>query len=289
MENTLLLIDGNSLLCRAFYGYPQFITNDGRMLQGVYGFINLMNKYIEQIKPTHLAVSFDMGTPTFRHEMYADYKGTRKAPPPGLGVNFLPLQDLLTFMEICWIGIPGFEGDDILGTLSRKYEKDCKSVILSGDKDTFQLINPFTSVYLPKTVNGKKETIIYDEERFFNEFEIEPSQFIDMKALMGDTSDNIPGIKGIGPKIATKIIKEYGNIETAFEHADKIKPAKYGQLLKSNFKDAQFSKHLATIRTDIPIPVTLLDLKRTPMWTKDALDYAEKIGIRERLYTNKSS
>lgn len=204
MENTLLLIDGNSLLCRAFYGYPQFITNDGRMLQGVYGFINLMNKYIEQIKPTHLAVSFDMGTPTFRHEMYADYKGTRKAPPLGLGDNFIPLQVLLTFMEICWIGIPGFEGDDILGTLSRKYEKDCKSVILSGDKDTFQLINSFTSVYLPKTVNGKKETIIYDEERFFNEFEIEPSQFIDMKALMGDTSDNIPGIKGIGPKIAKK-------------------------------------------------------------------------------------
>lgn len=138
MENKILLIDGNSILHRAFYGYPDFINKEGKMIHGVYGFVNIMNKHINEVKPTHMAVSFDVPKKTFRHIMYPDYKGTRSAAPVGLSDNFMPIQTLLTLMGISWFAIPGFEGDDILGTLAKRYQSEnLKVVILSGDKDTY--------------------------------------------------------------------------------------------------------------------------------------------------------
>lgn len=285
MKQNLLLVDGNSILNRAFYGYPQFVNHDGKMLHGVYGFINIINKHRSSIMPTHMAIAFDMAVPTFRHIMYADYKGTRKTAPPGLGDNFEPLQNLLDLMGLKWIGLPGYEGDDVIGTLANRFSsEDMEVVILSGDKDLFQLIRPNITVHFPKTINGKKFTITYDERQFMDEFGINPRQYVDLKALMGDTSDNIPGVKGIGPKTAKKIISAFGSIESAYEHADEIKPQKYGELLTDQFSSATFSKKLATISTCVPLDVDINELKIGEIWTNEALDYLKDLDLLDKIW-----
>ena len=160
MENKVLLIDGNSILHRAFYGYPEYLGTDGTPLQGVFGFINIISKHIHEVSPSHIGISFDMPVPTFRHIMYSEYKGTRKDAPPGIGASFEPLQKLLSLMKLKWVAVPGYEGDDILGTLSRKFLKeDFKVEILSGDKDIFQLICRDVSIRFPKTVAGEKKSL----------------------------------------------------------------------------------------------------------------------------------
>lgn len=288
MENKILLIDGNSILNRAFYGYPLFRNNNGLCLQGVYGFINIMNKHIAETQPTHLVVSFDLTIPTFRHVMYADYKGTRRPAPDGLSDNFTPLQTLLNYMGIKWVAVPGFEGDDILGTIAKQAQKDdFEAIILSGDKDIFQLIDNHISVRYPKTVSGSKVTLLYNRDKFFDDFGFEPLQYIDAKALMGDASDNIPGVKGIGTKNAQIIISEYKTIENAFLHADEIKPKKYGELLKEQYDKAIFSKKLATIRLDAPIKISYEEMKLNDIWTEKAINYLNTLGIKDKIWIKK--
>lgn len=285
MEKKVLLIDGNSILNRAFYGYPEFIGKDGIPLQGVYGFINIMNKHIHETNPSHIGISFDMPGPTFRHNMYKEYKGTRKESPPGIGQSFEPLQKLLSLMGIKWVSASGYEGDDVLGTLSKKFLNDGFTVnILSSDKDIFQLICDGVSIRFPKTVGGEKKIIIYDEKTFEEEYGIKPSQFVDMKALMGDASDNIPGVKGIGSKTAQKLIQTYGSIENAYAEADQIKPAKCGRILKDQYDQAVFSKELATIITDVPLPFNSDDYKRPPFLKKEAKEYLRELQIRKKVW-----
>ena len=283
-----LIVDGNSILNRAFYGYPQFINSSGLCVNGVYGFINILEKHIDDFKPSHIAVAFDLPKPTFRHEMYEEYKGTRGEKPPGVTDNFEPLINTLTAMGIYCVGIPGYEGDDVIGSIAANTDKDVEINILSGDKDIFQLIDNRTKVRFPKTVAGEKKTIIYDEHLFKKEYGIDPIQLIDLKALMGDTADNIPGVSGIGPKTATKIIKEYGNIENAYAHADEIKPAKYGKLLKENYESAKFSKILATICTNIKDTKFNLDeFKLEKIWTNDALKLLDTYEIKNKIWSLK--
>ena len=287
MENRVLLIDGNSILHRAFYGYPEYLGKDGTPLQGVFGFINIINKHIHEACPSHIGISFDMPFPTFRHTMYKEYKGTRKDAPPGIGQSFAPLQKLLSLMKLKWVSVPGYEGDDILGTLSRKFLDNGFDVdILSGDKDTFQLICDGVSIRFPKTIAGTKNTLVYDASAFEKEYGLKPIQFIDMKALMGDTSDNIPGVKGIGPKMAQKIIQAYGSIEEAYAEADKIKPAKYGELLTDQYDQAVFSKKLATIVTDVPLKFNADEYKVQDFWCKEAVNYLDELAIKDKIWMN---
>ena len=282
MNKKFLIVDGNSILNRAFFGYPQFVNSAGLCLNGVYGFLNILEKHINDFKPTHIAVAFDLPAPTFRHEMYVEYKGTRGEKAPEFKDCFEPLMNILKAMGIQYVGVSGYEGDDVIGTLSTFANENVEVNILSGDKDIFQLINKYVKVRFPKTIDGEKKTIIYDEKRFMEEYNLEPIKLIDLKALMGDTSDNIPGITGIGPKTATKIIKEYGSIENAYAHAEEIKPAKYGKLLKDNFESAKLSKTLATICTSVGgIKFNLESFEFDNIWNENSLKLLDGYEIKK--------
>ena len=253
--NKLLLIDGNSIMNRAFYGIPDMTTNDGRHTNAIYGFLNIILKVIEEEQATHICVAFDLKKKTFRHEMYEAYKGTRKGMPEELHEQMPRIKEILQAMHIRIVEQEGFEADDLIGTLSKKGEREGFAVtILSGDRDLLQLATDTVLVRIPKTKHGKTEVEDYYAKNVVETYGVTPLIFIDMKGLMGDTSDNIPGVPGIGEKTAAKLLAEYGDLDGVYAAVDSMKASRMKQNLIENKDLAYLSKTLATIKLDCPIP-----------------------------------
>ena len=253
--NNLVLIDGNSLINRAFYATPPLSAKDGTPTNAVYAFVNMLVKLIGDVNPQYLLVAFDRKEPTFRHNLFPDYKGTRKPMPEDLRPQIDLLKTVLDTMGIARYEQPSIEADDILGSLSRKF--DIPTIIITGDKDSFQLVNEHTSVYFTK--RGISDIEIYNNENFTEKTGITPSQIVDLKSLMGDSSDNIPGVPGVGEKIALNLVKTYGTLENLYENVDTLS-GKLREKIESSREIAALSKTLATINTAVEIPYTLDDL-----------------------------
>lgn len=248
----MVLIDGNSLFNRAYYATPVFTTKDGTPTNAVFGFIKLLFKILDDVKPEYIVVAFDMKAPTFRHKMYDGYKSTRKPMPPDLAVQLEPLKNLLSAMKIATCGIEGIEADDILGTLSKKF--DVHSYIYTGDRDSYQLVDEKTDVCYTK--KGVSDILHLTIENFKSEVGIMPSQVIDLKALMGDKSDNIPGVPGIGEKTALGLIEEFGTLDEIYENTYGFKFA-VREKFEKNRELAYLSYKLATIDRDCDIDLQL--------------------------------
>ncbi len=253
-----VIIDGNNLMFRAFYALPQMANFDGDISNGVFGFTNMLVKIIKEIEPKYIAVTFDIAKKNFRHEQFAEYKGTRKPTPVELVSQFPILKDLLKKMNIQVVEKEGLEADDLMGCLSRMY--DTHNIIVSADRDAFQLINDNTEILFPK--KGISETIELNNENLKEFYGVEPNQVIDLKSLMGDTSDNIPGVSGVGEKKALQLISDYGTLDGVYSNIDKITGKLKENLL--NDKDrAYLSQYLATIVTNEKLPYALSDFEYT--------------------------
>lgn len=255
MKEKLLLIDGHSLLFRAFYGMPGSMTApDGTPTNAVYGFLTILRKVVDEQNPQYLACAFDLSAPTFRHEEYPEYKGNR-APAPEEFHRQVPLtKKILADMNIPVITCAGWEADDILGTLARQAgEKDVETVILSGDRDLLQLASDKCKIVLPKTRGGQTTYEHYSPDEVKKAFGVTPKDFIQLKALMGDSSDNVPGLPGVGPKTALKIMNEFGSIEAAHDRVEEIRPRKAMESMRAHYDQLLLSLDLVTIRTNAPV------------------------------------
>lgn len=241
----LVLIDGNSLINRAFYAMPVLTTKDGLFTNAVYGFMNMFLKIVAEERPQYIAVAFDLKAPTFRHKIYSDYKGTRKPMPEELRPQIPLLKELLKLMGICCVEKEGSEADDLIGTLAKK--SPCRTLIYTGDRDAFQLVDENIEVRF--TRRGITDTEIYNDKNFTQKTGITPAQIIDLKSLMGDSSDNIPGIPGVGEKTALSLIQTYGDLNKVYENVDSLK-GKLKERVEQNKDSAYLSFKLATIDTD---------------------------------------
>ena len=280
----LLLVDGNSILNRAFYGLPDMTTADGRHTGAILGFIKMVQKVVDEIKASHLVVAFDMKRPTFRHEMYSAYKGTRHAMPDELAEQSPVIRKVLAAMNVKTVELPGFEADDIIGTLSRKGEREgYEVVLLSGDRDLLQLATDKIMVKLPKTKGGKTVVLDYYAKDVEAEYGVTPLVFIDMKGLMGDSSDNIPGVPKIGEKTAAKLLAQFGSMDGLYEHIDELKPSKNKENLIEFRDQAYLSKELATIRLDCPAEVDLSACEISNPYNPEAYKLFADLELRSLL------
>ena len=257
MANKLVIIDGNSLFYRSFYALPLLSNANGEYSNAVYGFAVQIVRIINELKPTHMAVAFDAGKHTFRNDMYDGYKANRKPMPPELRSQIEPLKKMLKIMNIDYVEKLGFEGDDVVGTLAKKFA-DTETIIVTADRDTLQLIDGTTKVFFTK--KGTTELYEVDEDVLAHDYGVKPLQIIDLKALQGDSSDNIPGVAGIGEKTAVKLLQEYGSVEGVYDNIDKI-GGKTKEYLEQGRQNAFLSKTLATIKTDVPLDTKLDDCK----------------------------
>lgn len=279
--NKLLLIDGNSIMNRAFYGIPDMTTNDGRHTNAIYGFLNIILKVIEEEQATHICVAFDLKKKTFRHEMYEAYKGTRKGMPEELHEQMPRIKEILQAMHIRIVEQEGFEADDLIGTLSKKGEREGFAVtILSGDRDLLQLATDTVLVRIPKTKHGKTEVEDYYAKNVVETYGVTPLIFIDMKGLMGDTSDNIPGVPGIGEKTAAKLLAEYGDLDGVYAAVDSMKASRMKQNLIENKDLAYLSKTLATIKLDCPIPFEFSEATYNDPFNAEAYTLFEDLELK---------
>jgi DNA-directed DNA polymerase len=280
----LVLIDGHSILNRAFYGVPELSNSQGLHTNAVYGFLNIMFKVLDEEAADYIAVAFDLSAPTFRHKAYAEYKGTRKSMPDELREQVPLIKEVLSSMNIPILTKEGYEADDIIGTIAKRYQSDEVFVsVLSGDRDLLQLSDTHIKIRIPKTSKGVTTVYDYLPEDVMNEYGVTPKEFIDVKALMGDTSDNVPGVPSIGEKTATKIIQEYHSIENAIEHVDELKPPRASKALAEHIEDAKFSKMLVTIVTDAPIETEISDMVVGNLYTKESLEWINKLEFKSFL------
>ncbi len=284
MCEKILLIDGHSILNRAFYGLPDLTNSEGLHTGAVYGFLNILFKVLGEEKTEYLAVAFDRSEPTFRHAKYPEYKGTRKPMPQELKEQIPLLKEMLEKMGITTVSLAGFEADDILGTLAKKgEEKGMDVIILSGDRDLLQLATKKTMIRLPRTAKGQTVIEDYKEDQVQERYLVTPAQIIELKALMGDAADNIPGIPGVGEKTATRLLVEYGSIENAFSHVEEISQKRARESLRENYQIAQLSKELATIRTNSPIEFEQEKFQLGNIFTKEAYELCRKLDFRNFL------
>ena len=284
MSNKIVLIDGHSILNRAFYGVPDLTNSEGLHTNAIYGFLNIMFKILEEEKPEYLTVAFDVHAPTFRHEMYAEYKGTRKPMLDELREQVPVMKEVLKAMGIKIIEQAGLEADDLLGTLSKKCEANGMDVsIISGDRDLLQLATERVKIRIPKTKQGKTEVEDYYAVDVKERYGVSPKEFIDVKALMGDTSDNIPGVPSIGEKTATKIVQEYGSIENAFVNVSALKPPRASKALEEHYDLAQLSKVLATINVNAEFEYALEDAKIENLYTEEAYIMFQRLQFKNLL------
>ena len=266
----LLILDSNSLLNRAFYAIPELTTSEGVHTNAVYGFANMLFKMKEELKPDYIVAAFDKKAPTFRHLEYKDYKAGRKKMPGELAEQFPLVKELLDLLAISIYEIDGFEADDIIGSLAKYAEKNNIEVyIVTGDRDALQLASENIRVIITK--KGVSETAVYNEKNFIEEYGVTPVQFIDVKGLMGDKSDNIPGVPGIGEKTAYKLIQTYGSIEEVLNNIDNISGKKIKENLETYREQAIFSKKLATIMTEVPIEFDLDEIKSQEKYDNQGL------------------
>lgn len=282
--NKILLIDGHSILNRAFYGVPPLTNFEGLHTNAVYGFINIMLKSLEDEHADYIAVAFDLKAPTFRHEMFAEYKGTRKPMPQELHEQVPVIKEVLAAMTIPVITLEGYEADDILGTLAKRCQRDGFEVsILSGDRDLLQLADEHIKIRMPKTVKGQTSIENYYPSDVIDKYQVTPEEFIDLKALMGDSSDNIPGVPGIGEKTATAIITKYKSIEAAYADVDNITPAKARNNLSEHYDMAVMSKKLATININSPVDFDVEDAHIDNLFTAAAYEIFSRLELKSIL------
>lgn len=281
MEKKIVLIDGHSILNRAFYGLPNLTNSEGLHTNAVLGFLNIMFKILDEEKPEYLTVAFDVNKPTFRHEMFKEYKGTRKSMPEELREQVPIMKEVLKAMGVNIVEKPGFEADDVLGTIAKTCEKEGYEVsLVSGDRDLLQLATDKIKIRIPKTKMSGTEVENYNTADVIEKYGVTPKQFIDLKGLMGDTADNIPGVPGIGEKTATKIITQYDSIENAYEHVDEITPNKAKEALKNHYDLAVLSKSLATIKIDCDINFNITDAVINNLTNEEAFVYFKKLEFK---------
>ncbi|CEP42995.1 DNA polymerase I [Paraclostridium sordellii] len=277
MDKTLVIIDGNSIINRAFYALPDLTNKQGLHTNAIYGFTTMLFKIIENYKPTHISVAFDKKAPTFRHLEYKEYKAGRKKMPDELREQIEPLKNVLDAFKINRLELEGYEADDIIGTVSLKAEKEgYKVFIVTGDKDAIQLASKTTTTLITKKGVGEVDEFDFDE--VMKKYEMTPNQFIDLKGLMGDKSDNIPGVPGIGEVTGIKLIKEFGSIENIIENVDSIKGSSRKKI--EEHKDlAIMSKRLATIIRDVPIDINIDDLSFGDYDKANVIDVFNELGF----------
>ena len=280
----LVLIDGHSILNRAFYGVPDLTNSEGIHTNAVYGFLNIMFKILEEEQCDYLAVAFDLKEPTFRHKMYGDYKGTRKPMPEELREQVPLMKEVLQAMDIPILTLAGYEADDILGTVAKRMAaRGVEVSVVSGDRDLLQLADERIKIRIPKTSRGATEVHDYYPEDVKREYQVTPAEFIDVKALMGDSSDNIPGVPSIGEKTATAIIAAYGTIENAYAHLEEIRPPRAKKALEEHYDMAQMSKELATICIDAPVDFSYEDAMVGNLYTPEAYQFMKRLEFKSIL------
>ena len=286
-ENTnkkIVLIDGHSILNRAFFGLPDLTNSEGLHTNAIYGFLTIMFKILDEEKPDYLTVAFDVHAPTFRHKMYDAYKGTRKPMADELRQQVPVIKEVLHAMGVKTIECAGLEADDLIGTLSNRCENEGMEVtVISGDRDLLQLATEHVKIRIPKTKQGKTEIEDYYAKDVEERYQVTPKEFIDLKALMGDTADNIPGVPSIGEKTATKIITQYHSIEEAHEHVDELKPPRASKALSEHWDLAVLSKELATINVKADFPYELSEAKLGNLYTEEAYIFFQKLEFKNLL------
>ena len=284
MSSKIVLIDGHSILNRAFYGLPDLTNAEGLHTNAIYGFLTIMFKLLEEEKPEYLTVAFDVHAPTFRHKMYAEYKGTRKPMADELRQQVPVIKEVLHAMGVKTIECAGLEADDLIGTLSNRCENEGMEVtVISGDRDLLQLATEHVKIRIPKTKQGKTEIEDYYAKDVEERYQVTPKEFIDLKALMGDTADNIPGVPSIGEKTATKIITQYHSIEEAHEHVDELKPPRASKASSEHWDLAVLSKKLATINVKADFPYELFEAKLGNLYTEEAYIFFQKLEFKNLL------
>lgn len=284
MAEKIMLIDGNSLMNRAFYAMPLLTNKEGEYTNGVYGFLNIFFKFIDEEKPDYCAVCFDVHQPTFRHIEYKEYKGTRKGMPEELVPQMGLVKKVLASMNIKTYEMGGFEADDLLGTMAKTAESmGVEPIIISGDRDLLQLATDIIKIRIPKTKAGTTIVENYNAKEVMETYGVTPTEFIEVKALMGDTSDNVPGVPSIGEKTAIKIIQEYKSVENAIANADKVKPKKASENLVTFAEQARESKWLVTIKTDVPMEFKFEDTKVENIFNEESYTMFKKYEFKSML------
>jgi len=284
MSEKIVLIDGHSILNRAFFGVPPLTNSEGLHTNAVYGFLNIMFKILDEEKPDYLTVAFDRSEPTFRHQMFDAYKGTRKPMAQELREQVPVMKEVLQAMGIKIVEMPGYEADDLLGTIAGMAEAQGMDVsIISGDRDLLQLATEKVKIRIPKTKRTGTEIEDYYASDVLERYQVSPKEFIDVKALMGDSSDNIPGVPGIGEKTATNLIVAYKSIENAYAHLEEITPKRAKTNLEEHYDMAQMSKTLATIEVHAPIDFDMEAAKLTDLYTPEAYVFMKRLEFKNML------
>ena len=280
----IVLIDGHSILNRAFYGVPPLTNAKGQHTNAVYGFLNILFKILGEENPQYLTVAFDMHAPTFRHEMYKEYKGTRKPMPEELREQVPMIKEVLQAMGVQIVQMEGLEADDILGTIAKRSEKEGMEVsLVSGDRDLLQIASENIKIRIPKTKGGKTEIEDYYAKDVETAYKVTPKQFIELKALMGDTADNIPGVPKVGEKTATELMTTYGSIENIYAHIEEISKKSIRESLSQNKDLADLSLALATIKTDADFDFTYDKAKLGNLFTPEAYTVFKQLSLKNFL------
>ena len=284
MHQKLVLIDGHSILNRAFYGVPDLTNGQGLHTNAVYGFLNIMFKILEEEQPDYLTVAFDVHAPTFRHEIYQDYKGTRKPMPQELREQVPVMKQMLQAMRICIMEKAGLEADDILGTIAKRGEREGMEVALvSGDRDLLQIASDHIKIRIPKTKGGRTEIEDYYAKDVEAKYQVDPIQFIDLKALMGDTADNSPGVPKVGEKTATELMVQFGSLENIYAHVEEITKKSIRESLIDHKELADLSKILATINVNSEIDYRFEDAKVGNFYTEEAYILCKQLEFKNLL------
>ena len=284
MSQKLVLIDGHSILNRAFYGVPDLSNAEGLHTNAIYGFLNIMFKILEEEKPDYLAVAFDVHAPTFRHQMYQAYKGTRKPMPEELRQQVPVMKEVLKAMHITIMEKAGLEADDILGTLAKKAEQEGMEVsLVSGDRDLLQIATDHIKIRIPKTKQGRTEIEDYYAADVQAAYQVTPLQFIELKALMGDTADNIPGVPKVGEKTAQALMVEYGSLDNIYSHVEEISKKSIRESLIEHKDLAELSKTLATIKTDCDLQLDYDQAKAEGFYTPEAYTLCKRLEFKNLL------
>lgn len=284
MSEKIVLIDGHSILNRAFYGVPDLTNREGLHTNAVYGFLNIMFKVLEEEKPEYLTVAFDVHAPTFRHEIYAEYKGTRKPMPDELREQVPVMKELLAAMGVCLVEQAGLEADDLLGTLAnRAQERDMEVSLVSGDRDLLQIASEHIKVRIPKTKGTRTEVEDYYAADVMAAYQVTPQGFIDLKALMGDTADNIPGVPKVGQKTATDLMVRFGTLDNIYAHVDEIEKKSIRESLIENRALAELSKTLATININAEFPYDFEKARVGEFFNEKSRPYFQKLGFKQYL------
>ncbi len=277
----LLLIDGNSIMNRAFYGVPDLTNATGIHTNAVYGFLNILFKFIDEEKPTHIAVAFDLHAPTFRHMLYPEYKGTRKGMPDELREQVPFIKDIVKYLNIAIVEKEGFEADDLLGTLAKKAQSNgMEAVLISGDRDLLQISDEHIKIRIPKTVRGVTTVEDYYPDDVVSKYLVTPAEFIQLKALMGDSSDNVPGVPKVGEKTATELIVNYHSLDNIYTNIEEIKKASVKQSFIDNKELAYLCLKLVTIDINAPLDLGFDDLTFDLKYTKEGLELVQKLGLK---------